>query len=64
MKKRALLLAAFAPVLLFAHPGHGMVQHGFAHYLTSPIHLVGILAVVMLGVVLFNYKRLTSKNNA
>ena len=33
------------PFLTMAHAGHGHVQHGISHYLTSPIHLFGVVAI-------------------
>ena len=63
MKKIAFLPATLLPVIAMAHPGHGPVEHGLAHYLTSPIHLIGVAAIVALGVVLFRYYR-TNKRHA
>ncbi len=55
MKKIAFLPATLLPLLATAHPGHGPVDHGMAHYLLSPIHLIGVLAVIALGIVLYRY---------
>ena len=63
MKKLIIIPAASLPALANAHPGHGPVDHGMAHYLLSPIHLMGVLAVIALGVVLYRYYK-TSKKNA
>ena len=63
MKKLSIIAAATLPALASAHPGHGPVDHGISHYLLSPIHLIGVLAVIALGVVLYRYYK-TSKKNA
>lgn len=57
MKKIAFLSASFIPVAAMAHAGHGPVDQGLAHYLTSPIHLIGIAAAAALGVVLYRAKQ-------
>jgi len=62
MKKFALLSTAVLPVLASAHPGHGPVDNGLAHYLLSPIHLIGVLAGIALVVVLYRYYKTTRKN--
>ena len=63
MKKIAFLPATILPAIAMAHPGHGPVDHGLAHYLTSPIHIIGVMAVVALGAVLYRYYR-TNKRHA
>ena len=55
MKRFILLLSVLAPAMLGAHPGHGPVDNGMAHYLLAPIHIVGIAAVLLLVVVLYKY---------
>jgi hydrogenase/urease accessory protein HupE len=57
MKKIAFLPVMLLPVLAMAHPGHGPVDHGLAHYLTSPIHLLGIVAALVLVGVVYRYYR-------
>jgi hypothetical protein len=40
------LFAALPPSLM-AHPGHGVMDHGAGHVVTSPFHLAGLLAVAI-----------------
>ena len=60
MRKLTLLSAVLVPFLSMAHEGHGTIQKGVGHYLTSPIHLFGVLALVVAVVLI--YKVRTKKN--
>ena len=60
MKNVTLLSAVLLPFLTIAHAGHGHVQHGIGHYLTSPIHLFGVIAIAALVVVVYKVR---SKKN-
>ena len=60
MKKYFLTLAAVVSALSsFAHEGHGHT-HGFTiqHYFVEPEHVIGLAAVLAIGVLL--YKRYRS----
>lgn len=51
-----------APLVLSAHPGHGIHEEdGLLHYLTSPLHLLSFGVAVGIGV-LFYYFRKTGKS--
>lgn len=41
------------PFMSIAHPGHGPVDEGISHYVLSPIHFIGIAAVIALVALLF-----------
>ena len=58
MKRVSILAATFLPFLSMAHAGHGPVQEGLAHYILSPIHVIGLL---VLGVVGYGICRLKGK---
>ena len=49
------LLSAALPLHVFAHPGHGPLEHGVSHLLVSPFHIFLLLAsaFVLLAVVRF-----------
>jgi hypothetical protein len=48
---RFLVLAlALLPAFCFAHPGHGPVDHGPAHFMLSPIHAIPLLVALVLGI--------------
>lgn len=56
MKRISLfLLCAALPFHSFAHPGHGTMDHGVSHALTSPLHIFILLvpALAMFAVVRF-----------
>jgi hypothetical protein len=56
MKRISLhLLCVMLPVHSIAHPGHGALDHGVSHALTSPFHIFLLLvpAFAMLAVVRF-----------
>ena len=55
MKKVSLFAAAVLPALASAHPGHGPVDNGLAHYLLSPLHLSAILLAAVLAIGGFLY---------
>jgi len=46
------VFAALKPLVAFAHPGHPSAYppYSVAHYLTSPVHLTALGAVVAIGV--------------
>lgn len=49
------LLVSILPVMSYAHPGHGAKNvdgYSVFHYLTEPIHLIGVGLVVSLVLVL------------
>jgi hypothetical protein len=48
-------LCAALPLHVFAHPGHGSLEHGVSHLLASPFHISFLLApaFVLLAVVRF-----------
>ena len=50
MKKTILFAATALPILASAHPGHGPVDNGLAHYLLSPLHLSAILLAAVIAV--------------
>ncbi len=56
MKKISILSAALLPFLSMAHPGHGPVQDGMAHYILSPMHLLGILAIGIVGYGVYRWR--------
>ncbi|MDX5325935.1 MAG: hypothetical protein LPK80_06710 [Bacteroidota bacterium] len=62
--KRLALLLAMSPLLMVAHPGHGPVDHGPAHYLITPEHLLGTLMVAILAFGVYRLVRSGSKKNA
>ena len=31
----------------YAHPGHGLTDHGVAHVVSSPFHVAGLLAIAL-----------------
>ena len=45
MMKKISSLALFAVLTAQAHPGHGPLQHGASHFVTSPFHLATGLAL-------------------
>ena len=49
------LLCAALPLHVFAHPGHGPLEHGVSHLVASPFHIFLLLspAFVLLAVVRF-----------
>jgi hypothetical protein len=58
MKYLFLLLASLAPVLIFAHAGHGNTHADqFLHYLSSPVHAIPSLAAGLLLGILWYRKR-------
>jgi len=62
MKNVTLLSAVLLPLLSMAHAGHGHVQHGIGHYLTSPIHLLGMVAIAGLAIVVYKVKSKKNRN--
>lgn len=64
MNKLIAVSAILIPVFTQAHPGHGAINHGLAHYLLSPIHLLGVAASVALVVVLYRYFKSSRQQNA
>lgn len=55
MKTLTALLGILTPMISFAHSGHGPVDDGLAHYLLSPLHLIGVLAVAIVGIGIYKY---------
>ena len=54
--------ACAAPVVAWAHPGHGIDggSHGLMHYLTEPLHValaLGVVAVAVAGRVAHQRRR-------
>ena len=49
------LLCAALPLPVFAHPGHGPLEHGVSHFVASPFHIFLLLApaFILLAVVRF-----------
>ena len=45
-------IMTFLPILTFAHEGHGVVEHGPAHYIFSYEHALPLIAVVAVVVYL------------
>jgi len=48
----SLTMFLFMSIAAFAHPGHGHHQddpQGLMHYLTSPVHMISLIAVVGLA---------------
>ena len=64
MKKTILISTILLPVLASAHEGHGPVDNGLAHYLLSPIHLIGVLAAIVAAVGLYKYYRTRKQKDA
>ena len=46
------------------HPGHGTTDpHTWRHYLTEPLHVVGIVAALaVLGLLVFFWRRRAARN--
>lgn len=57
MNKLFFLCVLLSPLFSLAHPGHGPVQHGLAHYLTSPVHLVGFAVAAVAAFAAYRYQR-------
>ncbi len=64
MKKILSAPATLIPAIAMAHPGHGPINQGLAHYLLSPIHLLGVVAGLMLVVVLYRYYKSSRQQHA
>ena len=58
VKWTATLAFAFLALPAAAHPGHGPLEHGLAHPLTSPYHIVVML---LLGTVLLMAARVVRR---
>ena len=57
MKKVAILILAFLPILALAHPGHGIDDHGgFVHFIFSHGYLV-VLAVIAISIGFFALRK-------
>lgn len=59
MKRSPLVLAlSLVPAIAAAHPGHGHTDpHGWAHYLTEPVHVVGLAAGAVALVFAISWQR-------
>jgi len=64
MKKLIAASAILLPAITLAHPGHGAINDGLAHYLLSPIHLIGVAAGIALVAVLYRYYKTSRQQNA
>lgn len=62
MKNLSLVSAVLMPFLTMAHAGHGHVQHGIGHYLTSPIHLFGVVAIAAFAIVMYKVRSKKNRN--
>jgi putative copper export protein len=60
MKKLGLTSITFLPLLASAHAGHGTIDQGFGHYITSPLHLLGLTAIAVFAFVVY---KIRSKKN-
>ena len=65
MKKILFLLASVVPALFaMAHPGHGTTEgYTITHYFVEPQHVFPIVAVLAIGVLLFNRFRKQAVKN-
>jgi hydrogenase/urease accessory protein HupE len=53
VKTLAALFVTAVPAAAFAHPGHGATTtepESWTHYLTEPVHLVGIVALAAISI--------------
>lgn len=57
MNRLFILCALLSPLFSIAHPGHGPVENGLSHYLTSPVHLVGFAVAAVAAVVVYRYQK-------
>lgn len=49
--RNLLLLSGMWPgTAVMAHPGHGAGGEGLWHYLTEPLHLIGLVVVLLVGI--------------
>ena len=64
MKKIILIAAAALPMFANAHPGHGPVEHGLAHYLLSPLHLSSLLVAAAIAVGSYFYFKNKKRKDA
>jgi hypothetical protein len=63
MRKLFLFLLAISPTFLSAHPGHDFFNGAsIQHYLTSPIHVVTIIAIVLIAVMVSKKRRAAHQN--
>ncbi len=62
MKNRVLIAATVLPGVLFAHAGHGPIENGLAHYIFSPIHIIGVLAVATVVFAIYKYSVRKNRN--
>lgn len=54
----------FAPVSLFAHPGHGVTEgHTITHYLTEPVHAIAIFSALVI-IAGYLFYRFSAKNKS
>ncbi len=52
------LIVFLSPTVVLAHVGHGTFDgHSFWHYLTSPLHLISVMAVLVITVFGVRYFR-------
>lgn len=61
MKTTISLLLFFSSAILIAHTGHGLVESGFAHYLTSALHAVPYLLMGFAVAFVLKKKRQAAK---
>ena len=64
MKNVFLYLVLLAPLFTNAHTGHGPVDDGLAHYVLSPIHLIGVLAFGLVAYGIYQFSRAKKKGDA
>lgn len=62
MRTRIFTLIAFlsvlVPSLALAHPGHGTYDGlNLMHYLTSPLHVIAVLGIILVNVVAIRYAK-------
>ena len=58
MKKTLAILLVLFPVLLEAHPGHGVgIGHEIFHYIISPYHMGLAIILVALMIILIKSSR-------
>jgi hypothetical protein len=60
MKPVTFFMLFISGLTVYGHEGHGLVEHGPAHYLLSPVHSI-VIAGVLIGAVLLMKKVLTKR---
>lgn len=59
MKRAIFFFFALMPTILSAHSGHGSFEGlSLMHYLESPVHNIPIIALFLLGIIIWKKKGL------